>query len=208
MTRAAKNLKTLAGLGILISFFAALLPAQESAGPSPEAAEEPGEAAEEAESPVFNSGTIPEDLRRPQRGDEAPRYPRDVVIGELGQGLADEAAYRYARNLLQGVLSGNRESALLKGARQSQLEELFAGLEPLNPQQYRLGGGREEADGAVSFLFRFMGRDMSMAGELYVRLTEDDAWELDDILAEEARTISDQGGTPYKFDFSPYERFF
>jgi hypothetical protein len=183
-------MKKLLGITILLSFSVVLLFAQE---------------AEEA--PIFNQGTIPEALRQPQRGDESPRYPRDAVIGELGRGLADEGAYRYARNLLQGVLSGSRESALLTGAAPSQLEELFTSLEPLNPQQFRLGGGREEADGATSFLFRFIGRDMSIAGELYVRLTED-TWQLEDVLVEEARALSEKGMNTYKFDFSPYERFF
>jgi hypothetical protein len=230
MGNAKKILKILFGAAILISLGVVLLPAQE--GPAePQMAEEPPqerpaesqevppqeaagpeeaapqqEAASQEEVPVFNRGTIPEALKRPPRGNESPRYPRDAVIGELGRGEASEAAYRYARNLLQGVLSGSRESALLAGARQSQLEELFTSLESLNPQQYRLGGGREEADGAISFLFRFIGRDMSLAGELYVRLTED-TWELEDILVEEAQTLSERGNT-YKFDFSPYERFF
>jgi hypothetical protein len=175
--------------------------------------EPPPDALQEAEpeaaaEPVFNQSSIPEALRRPQRGDETPRYPRDAVIGELGQGAASVDAYRYARNLLQGALSLNRDSALLAGASPSQLEELFAGLEPLAPHQYRLGGGREEADGSTSFLFRFMSRDMSMAGELYIRFSGN-AWTLDDIIVEEARTLSEEGlMNTYKFDFSPYERFF
>jgi hypothetical protein len=105
-------------------------------------------------------------------------------------------------------LTLNRESALLAGTSPSQLEELFAGLEAMEPQQYRLGGGREEADGSISFLFRFIGRDLSMAGELYLRL-RDNAWHLDDIIVEEARALSEGGlMNTYKFDFSPYERFF
>ncbi|MDR2078814.1 MAG: hypothetical protein LBP74_03705 [Treponema sp.] len=185
-------------IGILINFCGVLLLAQEYAE---ELLEEPAPEA------VFNRGTIPETLRQPQRGNESPRYPRDAVIGELGRGLADEEAYLYARNVLEGVLSGNRESALLAGAAQSLLEDLFTGLEPLSPQKYRLGGGREEADGATSFLFRFLGRDMSLAGELYLRLV-DEKWQLEDILVEEARAISEKGMNTYRFDFSPYERFF
>ena len=207
MGNAARILKILLGTAVLISLGAVLVPAQE--GPAEPAAETP--AAEPPptvppEEPVFNRSTIPDALRRPQRGSETPRYPRDAVIGELGRGAAYEDAYRYARNLLQGVLSGSRESALLAGARQPPLDELFTGLEGLNPQQYRLGGGREEADGATSFLFRFIGRDMSLAGELYVR-QEESKWQLEDILVEEAQTLSERGNT-YKFDFSPYERFF
>jgi hypothetical protein len=196
MVKADKTMKKLWGITLLLGFSVVLLLAQEEVGEVPA-----------QENPVFNQGTIPEALRQPQRGDESPRYPRDGVIGELGRGLADEGAYRYARNLLQRVLAGNRESALLAGAPQSQLDELFTSLESLNPQQYRLGGGREEADGATSFLFRFIGRDMSMAGELYIRL-EDDTWRLEDIIVEEARALSEKGMNTYKFDFSPYERFF
>jgi hypothetical protein len=165
-------------------------------------------APEAAGEPVFNQGAIPEALRQPQRGGENPRYPRDAVIGELGRGLASEEAYRYAQGLLQGALSLNRESTLLAGASPSQLEELFAGLETMEPRQYRLGGGKEEADGSISFLFRFIGRDMSMAGELYIRF-DNNAWQLDDIIVEETRAFSEGGlMNTYKFDFSPYERFF
>jgi hypothetical protein len=170
----------------------------------------PDAALEMPEESAFNQGAIPEALRQPQRGDENDRYPRDAIIGELGQGQgqASAEAYRYARNLLQGALSLNRESTLLAGTSPVQLEELFAGLETVTPQQYRLGGGREEADGSTSFLFRFIGRDMSMAGELYVRF-ENNAWRLDDIIVEEAKALSEGGlMNTYKFDFSPYERFF
>jgi hypothetical protein len=203
MKKTGNILKFFLGAAMAASLLAAPLPAQEAEPDDPAPSEAaPGEPA----APAFNQGAVPEALRQPQRGDESPRYPWDAVIGELGRGLAAEEAYRYARNLLQGALSLNRESALLAGARPSQLEELFAGIAPLNPQQYRLGGGREEADGATSFLFRFIGRDMSLAGELYLRQA-DGTWQLEDIIVEEARPISDRGNT-YQFDFSPYERFF
>ena len=200
-----KMIPGILGLGLL----AAALNAQDPGGEIPPdlAGVLVEEAAEEA-APVFNQGVIPEGLWRPQRGDENPRYPRDAIIGELGQGMASAEAYRYARNLLQGALSLNRESTLLAGTAPALLEELFAGLETVAPQQYRLGGGREEADGSTSFLFRFIGRDMSMAGELYLRFG-DSAWHLDEIIVEEAKALSESGlVNTYRFDFSPYERFF
>ena len=89
-------------ISMLLSFSVVLLFAQEAVDPPVDSTEEV------VEVPVFNQGTIPEALRQPQRGDESPRYPRDAVIGELGRGLAEEGAYRYARNLLQGILSGSR----------------------------------------------------------------------------------------------------
>jgi hypothetical protein len=196
-----KMIPGIVGLGLL----AAALNGQEPGGEIPP--DPAGDLVEEA-APVFNQGAIPEGLWRPQRGDENPRYPRDAIIGELGQGLASAEAYRYARNLLQGALSLNRESTLLAGTAPALLEELFAGLETVAPQQYRLGGGREEADGSTSFLFRFIGRDMSMAGELYLRFG-DSAWHLDEIIVEEAKALSESGlVNTYRFDFSPYERFF
>jgi hypothetical protein len=121
------------------------------------------------EVPGFNLGTIPAELLRPQRGEETPRYPRDTVIGELGRGSASEESYGFARNVLQGALSLNRESALLAGADSALLEDLFAALEVIEALKYRIGGGREEPDGSTSFLFRFIGREQSLSGELYVR---------------------------------------
>jgi hypothetical protein len=155
----------------------------------------------------FYGDVIPDALKRPQRG-ETPRYPRDAVIGELGRGTASEEAYLTAQNILRGILSGNRDSGLLSALDTAVLEEIFTNLEPIEPRQYRLGGGREEPDGSTSFLFRFIGREQSIAGELYLIQDEEDAiWRLEDIIAEEARSTSGDGDT-YKFDFSPYERFF
>jgi hypothetical protein len=153
----------------------------------------------------FYGDLIPQALRRPQRG-ESPRYPRDAVIGELGRGTASEGAYLFAQNLMRGILSGNRESGLLSGVDGAVLEELFTSLGLIEPRQYRLGGGQEEPDGGTSFLFRFIGRELSIAGELYL-ISEEEIWRLEDIIAEESRSIS-EGGETYKFDFSPYERFF
>jgi hypothetical protein len=163
----------------------------------------PGEAPEMPEN--FYGDTIPQALKRPQRG-ESPRYPRDAVIGELGRGTASDEAYLFAQNLMRGILSGNRESGLLSGTDGAVLEEIFTNLDPIEARQYRLGGGREEPDGSTSFLFRFIGRELSISGELYLIL-EEEAWRLEDIITEEARSVSEEGAA-YKFDFSPYERFF
>ena len=148
--------------------------------------------------------TIPEWLRRPLRG-EAPRYPRDRIIGELGQGTAPYDAWQYARLLMSSLLTGNRSGL---GAEDTGfLNKFAAALEDIEPVQYRLGGGRFEEDGAVSFLVRFLGRERWIAGELYLLLSEDDIWYFDDLFLEEGR-IFDDVGSAYQYDFSPYERFF
>ncbi|MDR2110972.1 MAG: hypothetical protein LBP32_06665 [Spirochaetaceae bacterium] len=149
--------------------------------------------------------TIPEPLMRPERG-EAPRYPRDMVIGELGRGDGSVEAYVFARRIMTALLGRIRDSRLLAGLDKAFLEEVFTALDGIKPQTYHLGGGREEPDGNTSFLFRFIGREMGIAGELYIT-GEEDAWRLDDLIIEEARDLSSEEGG-YPFDFSPYERFF
>jgi hypothetical protein len=149
--------------------------------------------------------TLPDVLKRPQRG-EAPRYPRDTVIGELGRGEAGEEAYAFARNLLRDILRGGRDSPRLEGFNQEALEELLSLLERIGAEKFRIGGGREEPDGSTSFLVRFLGPEQGAAGELYLR-TEEDRWRLDDLILEEPRDIS-ESLQPQQFDFPPYERFF
>ena len=149
--------------------------------------------------------TIPEALLRPVRG-EAPRYPRDTVIGELGQGAAPERAWRYARNIGAFLVARNQNSSAIAGDDNYALREYFPAFESFEPRRYHLGGGRIEADGSVSFLLRFLGREQWMAGELYLRLVEDN-WRLDDLILEEVRGF-EEGKSSYSYDFSPYERFF
>jgi hypothetical protein len=113
-------------------------------------------------------GSIPEELLRPKRGEEA-RFPVDTVIGELGQGEAPSAAYSFAKTIAAGLISANKEHPGLAGISAALKEEYFSVLEEVYPKSYRLGGGREEADGAVSFMIRLIGKDSGVTGELFVR---------------------------------------
>ncbi|MDR2485113.1 MAG: hypothetical protein LBD55_06940 [Treponema sp.] len=158
-----------------------------------------------AEYDPLNNETVPDIIQRPQRG-EAPRYPQDTIIGTLGQGEASETAYNVARNILNAILSKNREAAILSDLGEASLKDLFETLEAVNPQKFRLGGGREEPDGSTSFLVRFVGRERWITGELYLRFDENQ-WKWDDLILEEPQDIS-TGEDKYRFDFSPYERFF
>ncbi|MDR1410649.1 MAG: hypothetical protein LBI91_00420 [Spirochaetaceae bacterium] len=151
-------------------------------------------------------GSIPEQILRPQRGGEAPRYPRDIVIGELGRGEASEEAYRFARDILSAFLYDNSDAASLSGIGPLLLEETRAALKEISPVKFRIGGGREEDDGNVSFLFRFLGREQGIAGELYIR-SQDEKWLFDDILIEDPHDTTARLEI-YPYDFTPYERFF
>ena len=149
--------------------------------------------------------TIPELLLRPLRG-EAPRYPKDMVIGELGQGTAPERAWRYARGIAAVLVAGNQSSSVIAEEDGDILKEHFTVMRSFEPRKYNLGGGRTEVDGTVSFLVRFIGREQWMAGEIYLRPDEGN-WRLDELFLEEVRGF-EEGKRSYSYDFSPYERFF
>jgi hypothetical protein len=159
--------------------------------------------------------TVPEALRRPERG-EAPRYPKDMVIGDLGQGDVSEGAYLYARNILTAVTAGRSDAQVLTNSGFSFTESVFDSVRTIRPRDSRLGGGRNEPDGCVSFLFRIIGPQESITGELFIRPAEaadatdtiaEGRWLLDDFVLEGKRTLTDIRDS-YRYDFSPYERFY
>ena len=156
---------------------------------------------------------VPDALRRPERG-EAPRYPEDLVIGELGQGRAPQGAYLFAQELLSALARGRNDAPVLERSSSRIAENVFEEIRSINTRSYRIGGGRDELDGSVSFIVRFIGREDSITGELFVRFgettpgrQEGGRWLLDDLILEEKRALSGINDN-YRYDFSPYERFF
>jgi hypothetical protein len=170
-----------------------------------------------------NRGSIPSELLRPGRG-ESPRYPVDTVIGALGRGKASDEAYSFARSVAAGLLTGNMDHAALASVNSVLREGYLSALEQISPRTYRIGGGREEADGAYSFLVRFIGKDQGITGELFIRFVtriveekiEDTidiaavkSWIFEELILEEVKNRGEeQKETLQRFDFSPYERFF
>jgi hypothetical protein len=182
-------------------------------------------------------GSIPEELLRPKRG-EAAHYPIDTVIGEIGQGNASSAAYSFAKSIAAGLISSNAGHPGLAGINAALREDYLNVLEEIYPRSYRLGGGRDEADGAVSFLIRIIGKDSGITGELFIRYvtreivtenkkaaenTEESEeeeikekeikivgnWKFEDLILEEAKSREEEERESLqRFDFSPYERFF
>ncbi|MDR1300951.1 MAG: hypothetical protein LBK43_00565 [Treponema sp.] len=149
--------------------------------------------------------SVPDALRRPQRG-EAPRYPKDTVIGTLGRGAAAEEAYTLARAVLTALLRGNQDALVLQELDPQMILDYLTALEPIKPQKFRIGGGREEPDGSTSFLIRFVGREQWISGELYLN-PEDTQWKVEELILEEPQDIQEKTET-YPFDYSPYERLY
>jgi hypothetical protein len=120
---------------------------------------------------LLQRGSIPEELLRPRR-DESPRFPIDTVIGSIGQGKASAEAYGFARKVAAALLAGNINAPALSSVKKVFLEGYMDALNVVNPRFFRLGSGREEPDGAVSFLVRFAGREQGITGELFIRFEE------------------------------------
>ncbi|MDR2211954.1 MAG: hypothetical protein LBO65_10910 [Spirochaetaceae bacterium] len=155
--------------------------------------------------------TLPRELLRPQYGEE-PRFPRDYVIGELGQGDAPEGSYQAARRFLADLVSAQGRTAALPEHRRTAVMEPIAGL---GIRAWRIGGGRMENDGSISFLVRFLGREKGITGELYLRQEEAATsgetaprWTVDDILLEAPRSLAEGKYSPGAAEMTPYERFF
>lgn len=167
----------------------------------------------------FSRGSIPAELLRPSRG-EAPRYPVDMVIGALGQGTSSDDAYLFAASIARGLLSGNTDAPVFTGVNKALLDDYLALLAAVDPRSYRLGGGKEQADGSVSYLARFIGKEQTITGELYIRhITQDpddaekapvkNEWVFEELILEEMKSREDDlKEASHRYDFSPYERFF
>jgi len=165
-------------------------------------------------------GSIPLDLLRPGRG-ESPRYPVDMIIGELGRGSASVNAYSFANTIAAGLVTGQMENASLASINPALRESHLTAVSVIGPVSFRIGGGRMEPDGAVSFLVRFIGREQGITGELYIRfisrqvqdsdgeMTTTGHWTFDELLLDEPRDRETEATEAiHRNDFYPYERFF
>ena len=152
-------------------------------------------------------GSIPEELLRPAKG-EAAHYPVDIVIGELGRGRASAAAFSYANIIMAAFISDNIEHPALAVINSVIRESYLNLISVIKPVSFRIGGGRVEPDGAVSFLVRFIGREQGITGELYIRYIQE-RWTFDELLLEEPRDReAEQQQAMQRLDFFPYERFY
>jgi hypothetical protein len=156
-------------------------------------------------------GPVPEALLRPRHG-EPPRFPQDYGVGDLGRCDAPEEAYQAARSFTAGLLTGSSFRGTLSEEDWNKSRESISALAP---RTFRIGGGRNEADGSVSFLVRFIGREQAITGELYLRREnagqesgESNSWQAEDLLLEESAALTAGKYGPGISDLPIYERFF
>jgi len=178
------------------------MPAEGGAGAE---AAEPVQKEEPAEAPLW-TGTISENISRPDALN-TPVYPSDISIGILGPGEAPQDSYDYARRVLKELQKSKTEA--LSYLSPETRENLKKAVSLVSPVKFRAGGGRREEDGSVSFIFRFIGREKDLAGEIYIRVSDGaDKWKVEDIITEDVRDIEEAGGNGHPYSWLPYDRFY
>jgi hypothetical protein len=145
-------------------------------------------------------------LRRPQKTD-AQRYPRDAVIGELGAGDLTREHLDFAREAVRALTQGRERAGVFGPLGERHTSELVAKVVALKPVKFRVGGGKEAADGAFTFLFRVIGSEGQIGGEVYFTQGET-AFRLDDIVLDEIPDTLLDDDKNRTYNLSPYERFY
>jgi hypothetical protein len=186
---------------------AGLVPVQEEAAQArEEAASTPALAPPARIEPAYSfTGIVPETLIRPTR-EKGAFYPVDAVIGSLGTDDLTGEAGGYARSVMRDLLKQDAASASLGNLGPDITGDAMEKLAEAAPHKWRIGGGRDEADGSVSFLFRFMGREKEVSGELYLR-SDDGGWKTEDIIFNTPKELT-IGVDTSSSGYTPYERFY
>jgi len=142
---------------------------------------------------VSGTSAMPLELLRPQYGED-PRFPQDYVIGELGRGGATVETYKLAREIVASLVAGDGRVDQVAFPEHKRLAALNR-LSGLGVRSWRVGGGRSEGDGGYSFLVRFLGRERSITGELYLQ------WETPVVIDEvEAEAVESSMSPPAETD--------
>jgi len=176
------------------------------------AAIEAAQETEQQETPVESdiaqqwTGTISENISRPDVLRE-PIYPSDITIGALGPGTAPMDAYNYARRVLRELRQSNTKE--LSALSSKDKAEITGNIETVKPASFRIGGGREEEDGSISFLFRFIGKNDEFAGEIYLRDSSGKGdWKVEDVIPEDIKTIQEATDNEHAYSWLPYDRIY
>jgi hypothetical protein len=152
------------------------------------------------------SVSIPESIRRPSRADTSQR-PYDMVIGELGRGELSAEHLRYGESVLRALLQGREQSPLFQTLNEGAAREIIENITQIRAQKFRIGGGKEVADGAYSFLFRFIGANGQAGGAIYF-IRGETGFTLDDIVLDELPAYLFRDDTARLYHSFSYEQFY
>ena len=146
------------------------------------------------------------DLRVPN-STEALRLPADYEIGPLGWGDADQDAYDTAATALDKLAKAEKSE---KSTDPTIDEQSRSNLVALGPDpQVHIGGPLVQEEGTLSFLVRFIGKELTCAGEIHLASSVDGAWTVDSLILD-LPVLKVQEGDKGGVSFDPltYKRFF
>jgi len=115
--------------------------------------------------------------------DEKKRLPEDFIIGELGSGSIPAAVYSTAQDFCTALIGPSLSTKEVQFLPLAEQESILSLIRLINPNQYRLGGGRSEGKDRYSFLIRIFGPFESASGAIYIQLVNT-AWIIEDLSLE------------------------
>ncbi len=120
--------------------------------------------------------------------DEKNRLPEDFIIGELGSGSIPAAVYSTAQDFCTALIGPSLSTKEVQFLPLAEQESILSLIRLINPNQYRLGGGRSEGKDRYSFLIRILGAVESASGAVYIQLINS-AWIIEDLSLEKDTKI-------------------
>lgn len=159
-------------------------------------------------------------------GAEAPRYPSDYLIGSLGPGSADPAAFAFARLFAAAAAEGKQLTAYyidpspadapapdappgaLPATRESEASAASRAIAALGGKAAsRVGSPEPGASASVSFLVRFIAGPASVSGELLLGKGGSGEWGVLSFVLGPPDPRGKVDGSPETFDPLTYNRF-
>lgn len=128
------------------------------------------------------------DLGIPEKN-EIQRFPKDFFIGDLGRGIAPISAYTSVNTFLADLVQSSQDKSIVRFLPREEQERVYLLIRTINPNQFRIGGGKVEGENRYSFLFRLIGTSGSASGAIYTYL-ENNSWVIDDISLDKDDTIT------------------
>jgi hypothetical protein len=139
-------------------------------------------------------------------GGESPVYPKDFAIGELGPPRVLPGAFDFAHTFLASLAQGHFDATLLEHPSDIDEKTIKNTVALVGPRYFRLDRGKEGPHGSLSFLFRYLGSEQSVTGELYL-IPEKGSWLIQDLELENPQTDKLGDGT-YRYDPLGYTTIF
>lgn len=139
-------------------------------------------------------------------GGESAVYPQDFAIGELGFPSSFPEASAFVLSFLSALEQGSINTTQFSHPADVDIKNIKNTVASVTPRYFRLGRGKEGNDRSLSFLFRYIGSEQSVIGELYL-IPEKGSYVIQDMELESPETDKSKDGS-YRYDPLGYTTIF